>query len=73
MRIGTVCGKLQTDFRCSSAPDWYNFPVPMLTAKNRGDLTACAERILLAREAHFPATAADLSAADRMPENPGAA
>ena len=27
----------------------------------------------MAREAHFPATAADLYAADRMPENPRAA
>ncbi len=41
----------------------------MLTAKNRADLTACAENILLAREAHFPATVADLYAPDRMPEN----
>ena len=41
----------------------------MLTEKNRADLTACAENILLAREAHFPATIADLYAASRMPDN----
>ena len=41
----------------------------MLTEKNRADLTVCAENILLAREAHFPATIADLYASDRMPEN----
>ena len=41
----------------------------MLTEKNRADLTASAEHILLAREAHFPATIADLYASDRMPEN----
>ncbi len=29
----------------------------------------CAEDILLAREAHFPASIADLYAPDKMPEN----
>ncbi len=43
--------------------------MPTLTEKNRADLTACAEHILLAQEAHFPATIADLYASDRMPEN----
>ncbi|MBU2296679.1 MAG: hypothetical protein KJ989_21045, partial [Gammaproteobacteria bacterium] len=33
------------------------------------DLTRCAEDILLAREAHFPATIADLYAPDAMPAN----
>ncbi len=67
--IGTVCGKLETRFRYSNTLGWNTFPVPMLTAKNRADLTACAENILLAREAHFPATVADLYAPGRMPEN----
>ena len=67
--IGTVCGKLKTDFRYSNTLGWNTFPMPMLTAKNRADLTAAAENILLAREAHFPATIADLYAADGMPEN----
>lgn len=69
MWIGTVCGKLKTDFRYSNTLGWNTFPVPMLTAKNRANLTACAENILLAREAHFPATIADLYASDCMPEN----
>ena len=67
--IGTVCGKLKTDFRYSNTLGWNTFPVPTLTTKNRADLTACAENILLAREAHFPEPVADLYAADRMPEN----
>ena len=67
--IGTVCGKLKTDFRYSNTLGWNTFPVPTLTAKNRADLTACAENILLAREAHFPEPVADLYAAGRMPEN----
>ena len=67
--IGTVCVRLRTDFSYSNTLGWNTFPVPMLTEKNRADLTVCAENILLAREAHFPATIADLYASDRMPEN----
>lgn len=60
MWIATVCGKLKTDFRYSNTMGWNTFPVPTLTEKNKADLTRCAEDILLAREAHFPATIADL-------------
>ncbi|AXY24305.1 N-6 DNA Methylase (plasmid) [Komagataeibacter saccharivorans] len=67
--IGTVCGKLKTDFRYSNTMGWNTFPVPALTEKNRADLTRCAEDILLAREAHFPATIADLYDPDKMPDN----
>ena len=67
--IGTVCGKLKTDFRYSNTLGWNTFPVPTLTEKNKTDLTACAEHILLAREAHFPATIADLYDPEKMPDN----
>jgi len=67
--IATVCGKIKTDYRYSNTLGWNTFPVPKLTAKNRADLTACAENILLAREAHFPATIADLYSPGGMPEN----
>ncbi len=67
--IGTVCGKLKTDFRYSNTLGWNTFPVPILTAKNRADLTVCAENILLAREAHFPEPIADLYAPGGMPDN----
>ncbi len=67
--IGTVCGKLKTDFRYSNTLGWNTFPVPALTEKNKADLTRCVENILLAREAHFPATIADLYDAKSMPEN----
>ena len=46
---------------------WNTFPVPKLTEKNKADLTRCAEDILLAREAHFPATIADLYDPEAMP------
>jgi hypothetical protein len=67
--IGTVCGKLKTDFRYSSTLGWNTFPVPPLTDQNKADLTRCAEDIMLAREAHFPATIADLYDPEKMPEN----
>ncbi|WP_370636799.1 type IIL restriction-modification enzyme MmeI [Komagataeibacter sp. FNDCF1] len=67
--IGTVCGKLETRYRYSNTMGWNTFPVPTLTEKNRADLTRCAEDILLAREAHFPATIADLYDSDKMPDN----
>jgi len=67
--IATVCGKLKTDFRYSNTLGWNTFPLPFLTAQNKADLTACAEAILLAREAHFPATIAELYNPDHMPDN----
>lgn len=67
--IATVCGKLKTDFRYSNTLGWNTFPVPKLTEANKADLTRCAEDILLAREAHFPATIADLYDPENMPEN----
>lgn len=65
--IAAVCGKMKTDYRYSSNLGWNTFPVPILTEKNKADLTRCAENILLAREAHFPATIADLYDPDKMP------
>jgi hypothetical protein len=59
---------MKTDFRYSNTLGWNTFPVPTLTEKNKVDLTRCAEDILLAREAHFPATIADLYEPDKMPE-----
>lgn len=67
--IATVCGKLETRYRYSNTLGWNTFPVPKLTEKNREDLTHCAEDILLAREAHFPATIADLYDPETMPDN----
>lgn len=67
--IGTVCVRMRTDFSYSNTLGWNTFPVPTLTEKNKADLTRCAENILLAREAHFPATIADLYDPNNMPEN----
>ncbi len=65
----TVCGKIKLDYRYSNSLGWNTFPIPPLTAKNNEDLTRCAEEILLAREAHFPATIADLYDPDKMPDD----
>ena len=67
--IATVCGKLETRYRYSNTLGWNTFPVPTLTDRNKADLTRCAEDILLAREAHFPATIADLYDPKTMPDN----
>ncbi len=65
--IATVCGQLETRLRYSNTMGWNTFPVPTLTEKNKADLARCAEDILLAREAHFPATIADLYDPEKMP------
>lgn len=67
--IGTVCARMRTDFSYSNTLGWNTFPVPLLTEQSKAELTRCAENILLAREAHFPATIADLYDPESMPEN----
>lgn len=67
--IGTVCARLELRFSYTNTVGWNTFPVPLLTEQNKSDLTACAEHILLAREAHFPANIADLYDPENMPEN----
>lgn len=67
--IGAISARLEMRFSYANTLGWNTFPVPLLTEQNKADLTACAEAILLAREAHFPATIADLYDPDNMPEN----
>ena len=67
--IGTVCIRLGMSFSYSNTLGWNTFPILSLTKKNKADLTQCAEDILFAREAHFPATIADLYDSESMPVN----
>lgn len=67
--IATVCGRLESRLRYASTLGWNTFPVPPLTDQNKADLTRCAEDILLTREAHFPATIAELYDPETMPAN----
>jgi hypothetical protein len=67
--LSTVCGRLEMRFSYTNTLGWNTFPVPPLTEKNKADLTRCAEDILLAREAHYPKTIADLYDPEEMPDN----
>ncbi len=67
MWIATVCGKFGPSYRYSNTLGWNTFPLPALTEKNQADLTRCAGDILMTREAHFPATIADLYDPETMP------
>jgi hypothetical protein len=64
-----VAGRLGNGVRYGNTVVYNTFPVPKLTEQNRCDLTRAAENILLAREAHFPATIADLYDPEKMPDD----
>ncbi len=67
--IAAICGRLRSDYSYSNTLGWNTFPLPTLSEKNKADLTRRAADILLAREAHFPATVADLYNPDTMPSD----
>lgn len=67
--LATICGRLEMRYSYSSTLGWNTFPIPILTQKNKEDLTATAEELLIARERHFPATIADLYDPEQMPED----
>ena len=56
-------------FSYSNTIGWNTFPIPALSEKVKLELSNCAEKILLAREANFPKTIADLYKSDGMPKN----
>jgi hypothetical protein len=60
---------MRTDFSYSNTLGWNTFPIPPLTDENKTDLTRCAEDILLTREAHWPATIAELYDSETMPDD----
>ena len=67
--VRSVSGRLGSGVRYTPSICFHTFPAPILTEKNKEDLTRCAEDILLAREAHFPATIADLYDPEKMPDD----
>ncbi len=67
--MDAVAGRIKTDYRYAGTLVWNTFPAPVLTEQNKADLTRCAEDILLAREAHYPATIADLYDPETMPDD----
>lgn len=66
--IAAICGRLRSDYSYSNTLGWNTFPLPVLTEANKDDLNRTAEDILLAREAHYPATIAELYDPERMPD-----
>lgn len=58
--VAAVCGKLKTDYRYSNTLGWNTFPSPILTGKNKADLSEAASQILIAREHYYPATLGDM-------------
>ncbi len=67
--IGAISARLEMRLSYANTLGWNTFPVPTLTEKNKADLTRCAHDILMAREAHFPATIADLYDPEKMPDD----
>lgn len=71
--IAAICGRLRSDYSYSNTLGWNTFPFAALTEKNKEDLTKCAEEILLAREAYFPSSLAELyevkDGESKMPES----
>ncbi len=67
--LGTVCARFETRYSYSNTIGWNALPIPQLTEQNKADLNRCAESILLLREAHFPATIADLYDPEAMPDD----
>jgi hypothetical protein len=65
--VSAISARLEMRLSYANTLCWNTFPIPTLTEKNKADLTRCAEDILLAREAHFPATIADLYDPENMP------
>ena len=67
--IGTVCGKLKSDFRYSNTLGWNTFPVPRFTEAQLEALNASAREILKTRYRHHPKTIAELYDPDTMPDD----
>lgn len=67
--IGTVCGKLKSDFRYSNTLGWNTFPVPKFTDDQLDALTKSAMAILRCRYGHYPATIAELYDPEKMPDD----
>jgi hypothetical protein len=67
--IGTVCGKLKSDFRYSNTLGWNTFPVPKFTDDQLAALKKSAMAILRCRLTHHPKTIADLYDPETMPDD----
>lgn len=67
--VGTVGGKMKTDYRYSSVLCYNTFPVPLLTDKDRLRLAEHTMAVLEAREGHADRSLGDLYLPESMPED----
>jgi hypothetical protein len=67
--IGTVCGKIKSDFRYSNTMGWNTFPIPELNGTQEELLISSAKRIILIRESHIPMTVSELYKEETFPED----
>lgn len=65
--IGSVCGKLKTDFRYSNTLGWHTFPVPALTEADKEALKQSGRAIMRVRAYYFDKNLAELYDPDKMP------
>lgn len=65
--VGTVGGRLKTDYRYSAVLCYNTFPVPALSGEDKTGLAEHALAILDAREHHSDRTLGDLYLPDKMP------
>jgi hypothetical protein len=67
--VGTVGGKIKTDYRYSAVLCYNAFPVPALAAGDKVRLTEHAMAVLQAREHHADRSLGDMYLPDRMSAN----
>ncbi|MHB1999490.1 MAG: class I SAM-dependent DNA methyltransferase [Solirubrobacteraceae bacterium] len=65
--VGTVGGRIKTDYRYSAVLCYNTFPVPPLSSQDKARLAEHALAILEARERHSDCTLGDLYIPDKMP------
>lgn len=65
--VGTIGGKLKTDYRYSAKLCYNTFPFPKITKAKEQELEECAYRILEVREHYLEKTLAQLYDPEKMP------
>jgi len=66
--VGTVGGRIKTDFRYSSSLCYNTFPFPQITKAQESELEEDVFSVLDEREAHSEKTLAELYDPDKMPD-----
>lgn len=67
--VGTVGGRLKTDYRYSATLCYNTFPFPKINDEQKERLSALAENILLTRENHTEMTLGEMYNPESMPQD----